>query len=116
MSNEQIDELLALEAKATPGPWNVSCSYEGSLTICQMRACSERRCVNAYSDSQSPCGYEAFEENAALIAAARNNIRELAEEVKRLRGAITADDERLRIAIARDGHVVRLRYRGALGR
>lgn len=61
MTNEQIDALLALEAKATPGPW--SNSQYRHIRLCR-------------------------KENAELISVMRNNIRELCEEVKRLRAAI----------------------------
>ena len=87
MTDKQIDELLALEANATPGPWFEQYEYDGSRTVAQMRSTDTTMCVNrACHVDGNP--WEKTKENATLIAAARNNLRPLCEEVKRLREAL----------------------------
>lgn len=84
MTNEQIDKLLELEARATPGPWFEQYEYDGARTVATLRSTNMLMCVNrALHVEGAP--YERSWENARLIAYARNHIRELAEEVKRLR-------------------------------
>lgn len=84
MTNKQIDEILALEAKATPGPWFEQYEYDGSRTVAQMRSTDTLMCINRATHVDGH-PWERTKENARLIAAVRNNIRELCEEVKRLR-------------------------------
>ena len=85
LTDEQIREILAIEAKATSGPWFEQYEYDGTRTVCQMRSTDTLMCINrAVHVVGEP--YEKTKENAALIALARNHIRELCEEVLRLRG------------------------------
>jgi hypothetical protein len=100
MTNKQIDELLALEEQATPG--NIEVFEGGNFTDIGKIGYAEA--VNRMHISrQSEHGFwasvgrgegEINQEriNAKFLVAARNSIRELAEEVKRLRVEI----ERLR--------------------
>lgn len=85
MTNEQIKELLALEEKATPGPWFEQYQYDGGRTVATMRSVDTLMCINrAMHADGNPAKYT--KENGMLIAAARNAIRPLCEEVLRLRG------------------------------
>lgn len=80
LTNEQIREVLATEAKATPGPWEVDVE-DGELTRDIM--------VGIYDDAEMIATAYDTVEDAILIALARNHIRELCEEVLRLRAALS---------------------------
>jgi len=98
LTDEQIREILAIEVRATPGPWFEQYEYDGGRTVCQMRSTDTTMCVNRASDVQgNPWGKTI--ENAMLIAASRNHIRELCEEVLRLREEVA---ELMRERIARE--------------
>ncbi len=95
LTDEQLSELLTKEAAATPGPWHAGrsdmTSYDGG---------SGEPFKNVYSDDERG-GYHSRtgerlpfvvgrgegdpHENAAFIAAARNNLRPLVEELIELR-------------------------------
>lgn len=78
-----LEKLKALEAAATPGPWIGQREYDGSRTICQVRATETLLCVNR-RDSGGPT-WKKTEENCALIAKARNALPELIAEIEHLR-------------------------------
>lgn len=105
MTNDQIDQLLALEAKATPEPWEAISYYDGSRTVCMMRH-QTQICGVAANNESSP--WEHYNWNAQLIAAARNSIRPLAEEVLQLRRTVAELRETLLTILP--GLVLDLRY------
>lgn len=37
LTDKQIREILALDAKATPRPWFEQCEYDGGRTVCGAR-------------------------------------------------------------------------------
>lgn len=80
MTDEKIREILAMEAKATRGPWEVDVE-DGELTRDIM--------VGIYDDAEMIATAYDTVEDAILIALARNHIRELCEEVLRLRAALS---------------------------
>lgn len=99
VTNEQLDALLELEAKATPGPWEANEVTHGTVRYgIQMRTVAEDGwlaggkwpcrtiCQTLYwmqLDDNSPQAH-----NMRLIAAARNSIRPLAKEVLQLRRTV----------------------------
>lgn len=89
--SRHLNAILDAEAKATPGPWFEQYEYDGGRTVCQMRSTDTLMCVNRAVHVVGET-YEKSKENAALIALSRNHIRELCEEVLRLR----EENDRLR--------------------
>lgn len=88
------EEMKALVAAATPGPWFEQYEYDGGRTVCQMRSTSERICVNrAVHVAGNP--WESAKENGMLIAAARNALPDLLARIEQLE----ADNGRLRTAL-----------------
>ena len=90
--------ILDAEARATPGPWFEQYEYDGGRTVCQMRSTNTLMCVNRAVHVVGET-YEKTKENATLIALSRNHIRELCEEVLRLREEVA---ELMRERIARE--------------
>ena len=81
MTEAEIRELLALETRATPGPWEFN-SY--STVQARERDICSVPTEDGYGDQST--GQD--NNNGWLIAAARNAIRPLAEEVLRQRARI----------------------------
>lgn len=82
-----LEQLATLESAATPGPWRAQNEYDGARTVCQMRSCDQLVCINRATHVEGNT-WEATQQNAALIAAARNALPELLahiEELERIR-------------------------------
>ncbi|NUP13778.1 MAG: hypothetical protein HOW73_47690 [Polyangiaceae bacterium] len=81
MTNEELDGLLAIEAAATSGPWTVAGGEQPYISAQGVNCVLES--VKLSSDQ--------YVANAAVLVEARNALRPLIEEVRRLR----AENERL---------------------
>lgn len=122
VTDEELSELEALAAAATPGPWRIA---DGGLTA--VRGPDDERVCSAYdSDARhsEPLPFAATPEeaaNAALIARAVNALPALIAEVRRLRAELSDRDtpmepddpyplrERYKLLADRFGHVKRER-------
>ena len=82
---EHLTAMLKAESAATKGPWDVSSTYDGALTVLQMRHPHKQICINA-DYAAMPEGYKASHENAELIALSRNHFAAL------VRVAMAADE------------------------
>ena len=79
-----VDKLLELEAKATSAPWSLEALPKPKGQWCYFNFLSpEGYILNSYAGEVS-----AFVNDALLIAAMRNSIRELCLEVKAAREVI----------------------------
>ena len=67
----QVPELMALEQRATPGPWFDQYDYDGGRSVCQMRSTDTTYCVNR-AEHVAGNPWERTKENGHLIASLRN--------------------------------------------
>lgn len=99
-----LDELEALLAKATPGPWkhddlgHVTSAEQEPESLFYANSPMRDRPVARCGAWEQPTSYPRDWMNGEFIAAARNMLPELIAEVKRLRleidcGGISADDD-----------------------
>jgi hypothetical protein len=96
MSTPNLEELAALEAAATPAPWEVKRRWSNGCEIIPRITCKpddDRGCGWIADLIGAPyLGHESTLPNAELIAAARNSLRTLIERAKlaeRYEGALT---------------------------
>jgi hypothetical protein len=88
VSKTEIERLRALADRATPGPWSIGeDAREAAATLrAQPRSATTGAAVGAPVDVIIPFG-RAYSD-AALIAASRNAIPALLDEIERLQGAL----------------------------
>jgi hypothetical protein len=86
MSTPNLEELAALEAAATPAPWEVKRRWSNGCEIIPRITCKpddDRGCGWIADLIGAPyLGHESTLPNAELIAAARNSLRTLIERAK----------------------------------
>jgi hypothetical protein len=92
-----LKELRRLHEAATPRPWQSERAYDGRRSVCILRSISTTLCVNSEGDAWHEHPEENFQQNAALIAAARNALPSLLDEIERLR----EENARLKVGLCR---------------
>jgi len=91
LSDEELYLLLKLEGEATPGPWTA----DGLGDVVGQALDDDVVIANIYLENQydDPVARESIAD-ALLIAASRNALRRLVEEVRELRAEYAASDAR----------------------
>lgn len=100
-----LDKLKALAEAATPGPWAICTAPD---TNNRQAVCDHNFEYIARTDTYSIHPDESCEANAAFIAAARNAVPELVDEVERLRDRLRAvEAQNDALGNANEAHVQR---------
>jgi hypothetical protein len=80
LSDQELDELAALEAKATPGPWREDADSRTAVVRCVINPSTGREIATFWGEDYETVRRSA--ENAQMVAASRNALAALIAEVR----------------------------------